>query len=69
MSTHEAQVVLDHFTHAKDGDKVMDGAGVIWTFQGGWWVGMVDRRRLQVAPVVLAKALNPDLVEQIEAIV
>lgn len=69
MSTHEAQVVLDHFTKAKDGDKVMDGAGVIWTFQGGWWIGMVGRRRLQVAPVVLAKALNPDLVEHIEAIV
>lgn len=69
MSTHEAQMVLDHFTKAKDGDKVMDGAGVIWTFQGGWWISLQRRRRRQVAPVVLAKALNPDLVEQIEAIV
>lgn len=69
MSTHVAQVVLDHFTKAKDGDKVMDGAGVIWTFQGGWWISLRGNRRRQVAPVVLAKALNPDLVEQIEAIV
>lgn len=69
MSTHEAQMVLDHFTQAKDGDKVMDGSGIIWTFQGGWWISLQGNRRRLVAPVVLAKALNPDLVEQIEAIV
>lgn len=69
MSTHEAQMVLDHFTKAADGDAVMDGAGVIWRFQGGWWISVQGRRRRQVAPVTLAKALNPDLAEQIEAIV
>lgn len=68
MNTHEAQVVLDHFTKAKDGDKVMDGAGIIWTFQGGWWVSLHGNRRRQVGPVVLAKALNPDLAEAFEAI-
>lgn len=65
---HEARVVLAHFTDAKDGDGVMDGDGVIFTFQGGWWVGMVGRRRMQATPVALAKALNPDLAELIEAI-
>lgn len=63
---HEAEVVLAHFTDAKDGAMVMDGDGVIFTFQGGWWVGLVGRRRMQVAPVALAKALNPDLAELIE---
>lgn len=63
MSTHEAQVVLDHFTKAEDGDKVMDGAGIVWTFQGGWWISLNGARRRQVSPVVLAKALNPDLAE------
>lgn len=63
---HEARVVLEHFTGAKDGAMVMEGDGVIFTFQGGWWVGMVGRRRMQVTPVVLARALNPDLAELIE---
>jgi hypothetical protein len=47
----------------------MDGAGVIWTFQGGWWVGMIGRRRVQVSPHGLARALNPDLAEQMDALV
>lgn len=62
----EARTVLSHFTGAKDGAVVMDGDGVVFTFQGGWWVGMVGRRRMQVTPVALAKALNPDLAELIE---
>lgn len=68
MSAHEAQVVLDHFTRAKDGQMVMDGAGVVWTFQGGWWVSVQGNRRRQVDALTLAKALNPDLVEAMEAI-
>jgi hypothetical protein len=58
-------MVLAYFTDAKDDDKCMDGAGVVWTFQGGWWVSVQGNRRRQVDPVVLAKALNPDLEELI----
>lgn len=57
----EAVVVLEFFTSAVDGDRVMDGAGAVWTHVDGFWYSGSPRRIRKVSSVDLARALNPDL--------
>lgn len=64
----EAAAVKKHFTQAKNGEKVLDGHGVVWTFQRGWWIGYKGRRRIQASPMALAKALNPDVADLLDEV-
>lgn len=57
----EAAEVLEFFTGAEDGDRVMDGAGTVWHHVGGFWYAGSPRRIRKVSSVDLARALNPDL--------
>jgi hypothetical protein len=54
----------DLFSHPKDGEAVMDGAGVIFQAHEGMWT---DGRRI-VSPLRLARALCPDLAEEFDKI-
>lgn len=60
----EARAVLEHFTKAKNGDSVMDGREQVWRF----WNGFFWHKNRRIRPLDLAKALNPDIADEMEAL-
>ena len=61
----EARSLWRMFGHASDGEQVMDGRGIIWAHHGGAWYSGPRNHQRQVSSLVLARALCPDLYEEL----